>query len=84
MRGLAARMRREAALERVGHEELVLVQEPGRGVTGGLFDALVDNGCPGELVRARVASCDGDLLDARFSAGGPSEPGIRAGAILGM
>lgn len=84
MRCLAARMRREAAMARVGHEELVLVQEPGRGVTGGLFDAIVDTGCPGELVRARVTACDGELLDARPSAGSPSEPGIHAGAILGV
>ena len=84
MRCLAARMRREAAMARVGHEELVVVQEPGRGVTGGLFDAIVDTGCPGELVRARVSSCDEELLDARPSAGSPSEPGIHAGAILGV
>ena len=65
---LAARMRREQALLRVGKEELVVVQYPdGRGVTGGLFDALVGEGHPlDSLVRATVRGVLPDAtLDAR-------------------
>ncbi len=68
MMALAQRMRREQALARVGKEELVMVQYPtGRGVTGGLFDALVDDANPVDtLVHARVKAVLPDgTLDAR-------------------
>lgn len=66
-RALAARMRRAALEARVGREELVVVQAPGRGVTGGLHDALVDDDAPvGSLVRARVrAVAPRGALDCR-------------------
>ena len=66
---LAARMRRDQAARRVGSEELVVVQYPGRGVSGGLFDVLVDDVHPIDaLVRVRVRSVDADgTLDARTS-----------------
>lgn len=41
---LAARMRAEEAARLVGHEDLVVVQYPGRAVSGGLFDVAVDPG----------------------------------------
>lgn len=65
MRELAQRMRHEQALAHVGEEELVVVQYPGRGVTGGLFDALVDPKIAlDSLVRVRVSSVmdDGRLV----------------------
>ena len=68
MRELAQRMRHEQALAHVGREELVVVQYPGRGVTGGLFDALVDPKIElDSLVRVRVSSVmdDGTLVCAR-------------------
>jgi threonylcarbamoyladenosine tRNA methylthiotransferase MtaB len=67
MRELAARMRAEEAARRIGQEELVLVQSPGRGVTGGLFDILVDpDARPGSFVAVRVRGLAGeDLLDGR-------------------
>ena len=68
MLALAARMRLEQAQRRVGTEELVVVQYPdGRGVTGGLFDALVGEGHPlDSLVRATVRGVLPDgTLDAR-------------------
>lgn len=64
MRDLAARMRREQAQTHVGADELVVVQYPGRGVTGGLFDALVDPAHPLDSlvrVRARAVLPDGTL-----------------------
>ncbi|HJA29349.1 MAG TPA: MiaB/RimO family radical SAM methylthiotransferase [Candidatus Olsenella pullicola] len=45
-RALADRMRLEQARSLVGEKDLVVVQYPGRGVTGGLFDALVDPSIP--------------------------------------
>lgn len=39
---LASRMRKEEASRLVGVDDLVLVQYPGRGVSGGLFDVEVD------------------------------------------
>lgn len=41
MRELAGRMRREEAAGLVGADDLVVVQYPGRGVSGGLFDVRV-------------------------------------------
>lgn len=66
---LAARMRREQAQRRLGERELVCVQEVGRGVSGGLFDVLVDEDLPtGELVHVRPHGLVGDgTLDARTS-----------------
>ena len=59
MRSLASRMRAEAAHALVGSEDLVVVQYPGRGITGGLFDVLVDPSVEVDsLVRARLVSCD--------------------------
>ena len=43
---LAARMRAEEAARLVGHEDLVVVQYPGRAVSGGLFDVSVDPAVP--------------------------------------
>ncbi len=64
-RELAVRLRHEAALARVGHDELVCIQTPGQGVSGGLFDVQVSHGEVGQLVYAHVKSCAGDLLNAR-------------------
>ncbi len=64
MRDLAARMRHDQAASHVGADELVVVQYPGRGVTGGLFDALVDAAYPLDSlvrVRARAVLPDGTL-----------------------
>ena len=59
MRQLASRMRTEAARGIVGTEDLVVVQYPGRGISGGLFDVLLDPSVPVDsLVRVRLASCD--------------------------
>lgn len=71
-RELAAAMRRECAAARVGERELVVVQAPGRGVSGGLFDVELPAEAPvGALVRVRVgaATADGTLV-----AEGPAEP----------
>ncbi len=43
---LAARMRKEEASRLVGRDDLVLVQYPGRAVSGGLFDVEVDENVP--------------------------------------
>jgi threonylcarbamoyladenosine tRNA methylthiotransferase MtaB len=66
---LAERMRLAAATRRVGADELVVVQHPGRGVTGGLFDVLVDDDAPLDtLVRVRPHDVlPGGTLDARTS-----------------
>ena len=59
MRACADAMRTQAARELVGSEDLVVVQYPGRGVSGGLFDVLIDPSVPvDDLVRVRLASCD--------------------------
>lgn len=65
----AAEMRREQALTRLGRDELAIVQGTGLGVTGGLFDVLLDDRlAPGSLVRARVRDVRADgTLDARTS-----------------
>ena len=61
MRALASRMRREEAARLVGTDQLVVVQSPGRGVTGGLFDAVVDPRLAVDsLVRVRVSTVRGD------------------------
>lgn len=67
MLALASRMRHEQAARRMGREELVVVQYPGRGVSGGLFDVLVDEAYPlDSLVRVQVNSVLPDgTLDAR-------------------
>ena len=68
VRELAAAMRRRCLEARVGCEELILVQRGGLGVTGGLFDALIDGGEEGALIRARVSGVSGQgLLDCRQS-----------------
>ncbi len=55
VRDLASAMRAAEAERLVGTEQLVLVQAPGSGVTGGLFEATLDEKSPvGELVRVRV------------------------------
>ena len=64
---LAERLRFEQAGRRVGARELVCVQYPGRGVSGGLFDVLVDEDEPLDAlmsVRIRAVLPDG-TLDAR-------------------
>jgi threonylcarbamoyladenosine tRNA methylthiotransferase MtaB len=70
MRELADVSRATYAQSRLGCDELVLVQEPGRGVSGGLLDVLVDEGLAlGSLARVRVRGIAGpDVLDARTSA----------------
>ena len=64
---LAARMRHEQAARHVGTDELVVVQYPGRGVSGGLFDVLVDDDIALDaLVHVCPhAICDDATLDAR-------------------
>ena len=60
-RELAAVMCRAEAARLVGTDDLVVVQAPGRGVTGGLFDALVDAAAPvGSLVPVRVTGVADD------------------------
>ena len=46
MRELAGRMRRDEAADLVGVDDLVVVQYPGRGVSGGLFDVRVPEEVP--------------------------------------
>ena len=54
-------MRLEEARRLVGSEDLVVVQYPGRGVSGGLFDVTVDPGLPVDsLVRVRLAAVGAD------------------------
>lgn len=65
MRELARRMRHAEAERLVGTEQLVVVQYPGRGISGGLFDVLVDPSAPVDsLVRVRVSAVrdDGTLV----------------------
>ena len=64
MRGLAARMRADEAARLVGTDDLVVVQYPGRGVSGGLFDVAVDAGVPLDTllpVRITGVAPDGTL-----------------------
>lgn len=67
MRELARRMRRQQADLCLGREELVVVQSQGRGISGGLFDVLLDPCVPvGSLVRVVPHSiCEDFSLDAR-------------------
>ena len=66
---LAARMRTDQARARVGKDELVVVQRVGAGVSGGLFDVLVDDDLPVDAL-ARVSICaarEDGTLDGRTS-----------------
>ena len=49
-RGLAHEMRREEARRLVGADDLVCVQTPFRGVSGGLFDVILDVEAPVDAV----------------------------------
>lgn len=65
VRDLAARMRAHEASLHVGEMDDVLVEYPGRGVSGGLFDVLVDPRVPvGEVARVRMVRAleDGTLV----------------------
>lgn len=65
LRELARRMRHAEAARLVGTEQLVVVQYPGRGVSGGLFDVLVDSCVPVDsLIRVHVSAVrdDGTLV----------------------
>ncbi len=60
-RALADELRLAEARRLVGARDLVMVQYPGRGVSGGLFDVLVDPALPlDSLVPVRLASVRGD------------------------
>ncbi|MDO4849826.1 MAG: tRNA (N(6)-L-threonylcarbamoyladenosine(37)-C(2))-methylthiotransferase MtaB [Coriobacteriia bacterium] len=62
---LASRMRAQEAARLVGHEDLVVVQYPGRAVSGGLFDVKVDPSVPLDTllpVRFSGVEPDGTLL----------------------
>ena len=64
---LASRMRVEEASRHVGTDDLVLVQYPGRGVSGGLFDVEVDPSVPLDtLLPVRLTDMreDGTLIGA--------------------
>ena len=59
LREAAREMRLEAASSLVGTVQSAIVQYPGRAVTGGLFEALVDPSLPlDSMVRVRVGSVD--------------------------
>ena len=61
MRALARTMRLAAARRLVGTEQLVLVQAAGAGVTGGLFDVVVDRDIePDTFARLTVSSAAAD------------------------
>ncbi|SEH61697.1 MULTISPECIES: MiaB/RimO family radical SAM methylthiotransferase [Atopobiaceae] len=61
MRALARTMRLAAARRLVGTEQLVLVQATGAGVTGGLFDVVVDRDIePDTFARLTVSSAAAD------------------------
>ena len=54
-------MRLAEAARLVGTEDLVLVQYPGRAVSGGLFDVTLDASVPVDsLVRVRLAAVGAD------------------------
>ncbi len=56
---LSKNMRLAEARALVGSEDLVVVQAPGAGITGGLFDACLDETIPVDsLVPVRIASVD--------------------------
>lgn len=70
MRDLSKRMHVEQAKALVGTRDLVAVQAPGSGVTGGLFEATVTGEAPvGSLVPVEVlaAGADGTLACAASS-----------------
>ena len=65
MRELAGRMRRDEAAGLVGMDDLVVVQYPGRGVSGGLFDVRVPEEVPLDTllpVRLSEVLSDGTLV----------------------
>ena len=65
MQDLSRRMREELAQSLVGQRDAVVVQSPGRGVTGGLFDARLDPEIPVDSlvpVLIRSVSDDATLL----------------------
>ena len=65
MQDLSRRMRAELAQSLVGQGDAVVVQSPGRGVTGGLFDARLDPEIPVDSlvpVLIRSVSDDATLL----------------------
>ena len=65
MRELAGRMRRDEAADLVGVDDLVVVQYPGRGVSGGLFDVRVPEEVPLDTllpVRLSEVLPDGTLV----------------------
>lgn len=65
MRALAHDMRQEQLEARVGSQDDVLVQWPGRAVNPELFDVLVDPRIPvGDLVHVRYARANDDVLVA--------------------
>lgn len=65
-RELGERMRREEAARHVGARDLVVVQAPGSGVTGGLFDVSLDPSVPVDsLVPVRLT---GLRVDATLTA----------------
>ena len=62
MRRLASRMRRQAAENLVGTRQLVTMEYPEQGVSGGLFDVRVTGAKPGDLVWADITGAEGDVL----------------------
>ncbi|MBE6480229.1 MAG: MiaB/RimO family radical SAM methylthiotransferase [Olsenella sp.] len=61
-RTLATRMRYEQAALLVGRRELVTMEYPDQGVSGGLFDVRVYGAQPGELVPVDITGVSGDVL----------------------
>ena len=60
-RALADEMRLAEARRQVGSRDLVVVQYPGRGVSGGLFDVLLDPSVPVDsLVPVRLTDVRDD------------------------
>ena len=61
VRELGERLRRACASRLVGTDDLVVVQEPRSGVSGGLFTCTLDTDAAlGELVRVRIDGVAGD------------------------
>ncbi|MGI6755528.1 MAG: tRNA (N(6)-L-threonylcarbamoyladenosine(37)-C(2))-methylthiotransferase MtaB [Atopobiaceae bacterium] len=61
LRHLADVMRAQEAARHVGEKDLVLVEYPGRGVSGGLFDVLVDPRLEvGSMVEVKLIGCTPD------------------------
>ena len=60
-RALADELRLAEARRLVGEKDLVVVQYPGRGVTGGLFDVTLDPSVPVDsLVPVRLVGVSSD------------------------